>query len=219
MASSEGKVAPTLLGDGATGQIRMGRTGESIVADGNSHFGELAARGMVFSNTLVTTTGISAGNIVGAAAAAATQFAIFNPLGSGKNVHLLRFSWGIISGTPPIGSYHHGIFNSGVVPTTITITNTPKSNFVNGPGSICAASFQTSVAGVAMTGGTAPVILMDGNLSNTATAAAGVSSTLVVDLIDGLIVLPPGAGWAPLHASAGTTVLSTYSLTWAELPS
>jgi hypothetical protein len=36
--------------------------------------------------------------------------------------------------------------------------------------------------------------------------------------VEGDIVLPPGTGWVPLHAGAGTSVLHAYSVTWEEIP-
>jgi hypothetical protein len=69
-----------------------------------------AVAGKEFSMTLAATSStIAAGNIVSAAAAASTQFALANPVGSGVLLVLSKLIVGPISGTPPGGAVFHGL--------------------------------------------------------------------------------------------------------------
>jgi hypothetical protein len=102
------------------------------------------------------------------------------------------------------------------LPTAGTPGGTIRNNFINGRGSV--ATPWAIAAGSALTGATAPLQIMMMNFSQTATAAAEASTVSTEDLIDGQIVVPPGAGWVPLMAGAGTTWLAGFSITWAEVP-
>jgi hypothetical protein len=81
-----------------------GNEGERFASLLKGKYTERALRGKLFTLSLAaTTTGVAAGHITGAAAAAVTQFALWNPVGSGKNIALLQLWSGPISGTPAGG--------------------------------------------------------------------------------------------------------------------
>lgn len=222
MATSEGKAGPVLTGDAAQGVMRLDRLGSSVVTDGMGHFQELVSRGLVFTAVLYGTGTPTAGQIhtAGAApaAAATTQFAVFNPIGSGKLLSLLRVAIATISGTATAGAVMHGIFTTGVVPTTAQTNGSVKNNLINGPGSVAAATTQMVAAGAALTGGGAPLIHSVSNLALPAFAPTLFGNQSAVENLDGLIVIPPGMGWVPLIAGVGTSHLVAYSATWAETP-
>jgi hypothetical protein len=168
--------------------------------------------GKEFAMTLTATTStIAAGNIVAAAAAASTQFALSNPVGSGVLLVLSKLFIGIISGTPPGGPVFHAIIAN--VPT-LAGSGTIVPLKVGGGGS--AAKGYTSAAGAALTGGVAPTILRAAALSVTATAQASVGMVNAVEDIQGDIVIPEGNTWVPLWSGAGTTLLNAYTITWKE---
>lgn len=172
--------------------------------------------GLEFSLTLsATSTGIAAGNLTGAAAAASTQYALFNPLGSGRVLVLSRFYLGLISGTPAGGPLFHGFF---VGVPTLAASGTIALNRLAG-GSLngtSVAKAYTSAAGAALTGGPAPSIIRPAGFSFTATAQAEVSAITCVEDIEGDIIIPAGYGWAPLWSGAGTSVLNAYGVSWKE---
>jgi hypothetical protein len=177
-------------------------------------------RGNSYSLTLAATTGtIAAGNIVGAGAAASTQFGLINPVASQKSLVLTKFGMGIISGTPAAGPVFHGIITTvpsgasagtvrnnavGTSPLTPPLTYTPS------------AVSWVSAAGAALTGATAPQVLRIANFSTTATAAASVNMVPAIEMLDGDIILRPGSMWLPLWSGAGTTLLNAYSISWYE---
>lgn len=212
---AEIKAGPVTVGDGAVSTARAERSGGVTTADVRGHFAEAASRNAVYTLTLgATTTGVAAGNIVAAAAAASTQFALWNPVSSGKNIELLRFGMGVISGTPGAGPVFHGIFVG--VPTLTTSIGTANSNLA-GQTAASVARWMASAAGLALTGGSAPITHSCSAFSSTATAQASVGELNCIENLDGAIVLPPGTGWVPLWSAAGTALLNAYSITWQEV--
>jgi len=214
--SSEIRVGPPgqALADGETLVARADRTGALVIQQAHARSTETTSRGNVFSMILTATTGgIAAGQLVAAAAAASTQFALFNPATSKYNLVMMRFGYAANSGTPAAGALIHGQFFT--VPT-LAASGTIRNNRPNGRQSVAVG--YTSAAGAALTGGSAPQALMAAGFSYTATAQGATTTSPTLEQVEGAIVLPPGTGWAPLHLGAGTTVLSSYSVTWEEIP-
>jgi len=217
MATSEIKVGPPggALGDSAQVVARGDKTGALVVTEAHGDYNEASIRGNVYSMQLGATTGAAAaGNLVGAAAAAVTQFAVFNPVSSGYNLSILRFGFVSLSGTTAAGPIMHGIFLGGV--PTLAANGTIRNNLINGRASV--AIGYASAGGAALTGGTlGPQILMMTAFGSTA-VIVGSQQTDAGGDIQGLIVLPPGTGWAPLLQGVGTTHLVAYSVSWEEVP-
>jgi hypothetical protein len=212
----EGRTGESPSADGAKMELKMSRRSAIRVADTGGDYSEGASRRTIFSLALAaTTTGIAAGNIVGAAAAAATQFALFNPVGSGKDLHLLKFGMGIISGTAPAGALFHGLFLT--VPTVASIGGSIRNHYTGATPGGSVAIPQVLAAGSALTGGTAPVTLRCANFASTSTVAATPGDVAAIEIIDADIIVAPGMGWLPLNGSAGTSVLQSYSITWEEV--
>jgi hypothetical protein len=187
-----------------------------VVADAHGRYQEATIRGNVYSLTLVaTSTGVAAGNVAGAAAAASTQFILWNPSATQKALVLLKFGMGVISGTPGAGPMFHGMLTT--VPT-IASSGGPAINNLTGAGTGSISKFVASAAGTALTGGGAPTTLRVADFASTATAQSSVGELRVVEYIDGEIILPPGVGWVPLWGAAGTSLLNAYSITWEEVP-
>lgn len=211
------RVGPQILADGDLTQERGTKDGSLAGVNAHGYYQEPTYRGNVFTMVLTaTTTGIAAGNIVAAAASAVVQFALFNPASSGKLLVLLRFRLGIISGTPAAGPVFHGFYTAN---TSVAGTATILSNQVGGGVASVAKGFSTAAStGTATTGAGAVNTHMLANFSTTATAQASPYLVSTEDLLDGSLIIPQNAGWAPLWAGAGTSLLSGYSLTWEEIP-
>src|SRR3989442_14287711 len=124
MVQAKTIVGPQSKADGSQIALRSSRTGAGIVADAHGRYQEATIRGNVYSVVLTaTTTGVAAGNIAGAAAAAATQFVLWNPSASQKALVLLKFGMGVISGTPGAGPMFHGMITTA--PTIASIVGPP----------------------------------------------------------------------------------------------
>lgn len=161
-----------------------------------------------------TTTGVAAGNIVAATAAASAQFALANPATSGVNLVLTKFFMGIISGTAPAGPLFHGFCTT--VPTIASIGGTIRNNFLEDTTASQATPYALA-AGSALTGASAVITFRPANFTTTATAQASVGVLNCIEEIDGDIIIPPGCMWVPLWSAAGTSVLNAYSISWYEV--
>jgi hypothetical protein len=213
-------IGVSIRGDGfSAGPDRLGRLNEDIVAQGRGRYAEQTHRKQVFSMILTaTTTGVAAGNIVGAAAGASTQFALPNPANSGVNLELLKFGMGVISGTPGAGPLWHGFIPNASTIIAASPGGTVRSNSLSQSVASAVTVPWASAAGAALTGGQAPITHRMADFSSTATAQASVSEQRVVEYIDGDLIVPPGTLWLPLWSAAGTALLNGYSITWAEVP-
>jgi hypothetical protein len=188
----EGRTGPTLASDGSLTPVRLSRQGGQVVTDAHGHFYEAAVRSQMFSGFLgATTTGIAAGNLVGAGAAASTQFALWNPVGSGKNVSVVKVGISPISGTFGVNGLVHGLFNA----TALSITGTSGQGHYASQGTSSVARYLGSAAGSALTGGIAPVNLRLMDFAFNAAAYASAQPSRAIEMVDGEIVLPRvGAG-------------------------
>ncbi len=211
------QVGPVNAADGGQINMRSGRQGDAIVSQLHGRYYENVSRGNVYAlNLSVTTTGVSAGNIITAAAAASTQFAIWNPATSGVNVSLLYFYFGITSGTIVGGPLFHSYFGT-TLPTIASTGNLPV-NCLLGNTTGPAARTVTSAAGTALTGGSALLTLRPSTIAYSAGTYASLAGTLQSEEIQGSIVIKPGGGWVPCLAAAGTSVLGTWGVVWEEVP-
>jgi hypothetical protein len=173
-----------------------------------------AYRKNMFNLTLnATSSGVAAGNIVGAAAAASTNFGLINPSTSGMNCIFTKFQVGVISGTPGPGPVFHGVITT--LPSAASPGGTIKNCFL-ADSTASKMKAWAIAAGSALTGGTAPTIFRPSDFSSTATAQASVFEVKTTEIIDGDIILPPGVMWLPLWSVAGTSLLCSYSITWIE---
>lgn len=189
-----------------------------VTADGHADFFNAAYAGNTYSLYLTATTStVAAGNIEAAAAAASTQFALWNPLTSLVAISILKFGMGIISGTPTGGGLTHSMGLAPTVAASGTVYNhrNPLSVGVTSP--TPSAGYMASAGGSALTGGGALKAIRVANFSQTATAAAIPGTVQAVEVVDGDIVLLPGYMWVPTWRGAGTSVLNNYSVTWEEI--
>lgn len=212
-----GYVQPT--SDGAETTARFGRLNDLVVSPFGGRYQEAALRGNIFQLSLpATTTGIAAGNVTGAAAAASTNFALWNKPGSGVNISLLKFFATVISGTVVGGPLINNRFGANGITIASTLTN-GSLTCVNPakPGPQGAAGVAVS-AGTNLTGGTALTADRIMALGYSAGSYADLGGTTNEEDFDGDFILPPGYGWAPCWAAAGTTVLSSYGVTFMETP-
>jgi hypothetical protein len=218
MALNEIKVNEGLQSDGTTGIARGTRLGGLASGNVQGYYYEQTSRGRVFSLVLnATATGISAGNIVGAAAAAATQFAVWNPPGSGKNLSLLKLGIWPISGTAPIPPISHSFTATAPTIATSVVTPIACNNVGMAASSVARALTIAAQAGTALTGSSILAYIRAADLYITAGTAANLQGGKVIEYIDGDIVIPPGTGYVPTWVS-GAALLSGYSVTWEEIP-
>ncbi|MDD4689069.1 MAG: hypothetical protein PHE51_04905 [Eubacteriales bacterium] len=213
----QGRIGQNYGADGISVDMRQNRTGALVTADESPKYYEMVSRGQVFSLTLEAgTTAISAGNLINAAAAASTQFALWNPSGSGKNIALLKFGVMVISGTSPISGLMHSF--SATAPTIASSAVDPVVCNNVGLSASCVAGYLTHASGSNLTGSTQLKTIRSAHIAFSAGTFAALGGYNALEILDGDIVLPPNTAWVPTWQAAGTSMLVGYSITWAELP-
>lgn len=187
------------------------RQGAGLVTELNGRYATLAAMGQLFHAGSGSVT-IAAAN-VGPLAAATGQpiLGLYNPLTSGRNLHILKHGVTTVSGTPggPM------VWNYGLQQN---ITQAPSNVIVPGllAGGAGGGAVAKAFANVALTGSTLQTYLRDA-VAISAVAAAFIERFLMED-DGGDIIVPPGGMLSLAAFAAGTTHLVRANLTWAELP-
>jgi len=195
--------------------VLVDSSGKLITKPGGDKYEDDAVNGNIFHMVLQAwTTTIAAGNINAFAAAASSQFALWNPVGSGINVVLTKFSTWPISGTAPVAGCFHSKFQ--LTPVLASSAAFPVTSGLVGSSYTPKAGYQSSAAGAALTGSGAATLIRESDIYITAGTAANLVGAKSIEYIDGDIVIAPGWGWAPTWRAAGTTYLGGYSVTWKE---
>lgn len=198
--------------DGSSDQaFRQGRSGEMMVSELLPKYYELTKRGMVYvaSSPAVGTASMAAANVSPLAAGTGQPVVgLYNPLGSGVDLVILKAWMDAISGTPG-GSV---VWN--VIPPAAGIT-------AAGAQGLNAYTCQPGGKGkvfnnAALTG--SPVATLLRPLMGENTTAIGTGQELQVEYVDGDIIVQPGAFAGLAVAAAGTTWVLLGGLAWAELP-
>ena len=218
----QGQIGQTTASDGTQTNLRQGRTGELIATQAHPIYTEQTSRGAVFTLNIATSSAtLSAGNALNAGAGPAsggtTHMALWNPIGSGVNLSLLRFVSTPISGTPTAGPIFHTVMALGL-PTLTASVGTAYNNLVGGKSPV--ARYVASAAGTALTGSSVPVVFRTANVtySGAAFAAAGGATATLIEDLGGDVTIPPGYGWVPCYTGVGSTFLCTFGITWEEVP-
>jgi hypothetical protein len=207
----------TTLADGTVAPARASRVGGMVVGDGQGTYYEQTSRGNVFSLVLgLATTTPVAGQLNAAAAAQLTQFCVWNPAGSGKNLSLLKFGVAIVSGTTPAGSVYHSYATAPTNATTV-VTPIACNNVGMAAASVARAATHAST-GVQLAGNGALSFIRMADLQFSAGTYANLVTTKATEFINGDIVIPPGFMWVPTWTASGTSLNISYSVTWEEIP-
>jgi len=218
---SEIRAGQTVLADGTVAPARASRIGATVACEGQGKYYESTSRGNIFSLMLTATTGaIAAGNVWGGNASTATQFALWNPLGSGKNLSLLKFSVWTISGTAPVPPVVHSYSTTIPTATTSVVTPIACNNAGMSASSVARAFTSAASAGAALAGASTAVSYLraaDLAVGAGVLVPANTFETKSTEYIDGDIVLAPGTFWVPTWGSAAACLWGA-SITWEEIP-
>lgn len=203
----KGQVGHFYAADGAELKFAMSRNRAIKSALSQARYQDAVLRGNVFCGGTAA-TGVAPGTAIGTTAA----FSLYNPLGSGVNLVVLKATMGYVSGTLGAGVIHW-----------LANTN-PKASATTGTaitGVNCLLGKANSV-GQALTTATLPAspTVLRPFCSLDASLASSVVGTLrVEDAPDGEFIVAPGCTIS-LHATAaaGTSPLVVFGCTWEEVP-
>lgn len=210
----QGQVGPASvqsLSSGTNPTIRMGQLGDIVVSELHGRYYEQAYRGSVFSLSVSTAAAITA--YVGAAAGQ-PQIALYNPVGSGKNLAVLQASYNNVVAASGAGTVAWGLwFGPTVAPTAATNAVATNMATLQKAGSV--ASCWTNTA---LTSSTALVNQYPVGFYYWATAAGALSPAMNMVDVGGSIIVPPGCMIALGGTSALTSATWTGNITWEEVP-
>jgi hypothetical protein len=212
------RVGATLQGDGVNNAApRQCKTGEQAVSQTHGKYFEATHR----QNSYSVTNGAT-GKAPGTALGTAPPILLYNPIGSGKRLKLMRVTGGYISGTLGAGTiFHCGFTLNGPVGPQTNVAPVVGSGAALTPSNMDLGSANNSVA-VAFAAGTLnanpaalyPFATINAELASTATNPAQLEED-----VDGGMVLEPGSGWClEAIAAAGSTPLMSFAVQWEEVP-
>lgn len=181
--------------------------GHLVVAQGLAKYADLVLQGKVYSG-MTAAAGVAPGTAVGTTSA----FAIHNPLGSRKNLVILRATMGYISGTLGAGVV---VYAANVDPQLARPTGTAiaakNAKLGSGPAAV-ALPLTTATVGTPLT--LRPFANLDASLATT----AGIGGQIAGEDVDGEFVVTPGTTLNLQGiAAAGTIPLVAFGMTWAEI--
>jgi hypothetical protein len=205
----------TLNSDNSDPYLLGGKSGQAIVSAMHGTHYTSNARGNVYIGSQAAT-----GVALPAVVSTTQQCGLFNPLGSGVNLSLIKLNMGFVSGTCLgmhfVLGYKTGCGASiatGSAGITVATLATPISARLDGK----------TAGGVFMSAGittAAPALLMTLGISQLVMTPATTSAvTFDTDYeFDGTLIVPPGSAIFVAGAAANEVGVYCISLIWEELP-
>ena len=200
----EGRVGGQQLANGSLAPISLTKDG-AINALVYGKYAEAVLRGIVWSGSTAA-TGVAPGTSVGTTAA----FSLYNPIGSGVRLVVLRTTMGYISGTLGAGTVHY-LANTNPSATATTGTAITAKNALLSDATSAGRPFTTATI-------PSPSLLRPFCSLQASLASTAVAPWYMVDDVDGEFIVPPGCTLS-LHATAagGSSPLVVFGMTWAEV--
>lgn len=205
--------------DGSTNPLLLGQQGDLLVSElhgkyynqnkrGNLFFASTAAAGVtlsIFSN------------------ASYTGLALWNPQGSGKNLSIVRTSWGqTTAATTAAGLGYAWLNNAGAaIGTGQPLSAFSTTGVIRGTCSCSLPTVGNSVVTNAVISATLTTAMTWGRQA-TVSALIGANSTVAGLVLfedhDGAMIVPPGTFWAITSTAASGATAWSISTYWEELP-
>lgn len=190
---------------------RAGQLGDSIVSELHGRYYETNYRGNVFLLSVSAAASITAYT---GGAAGTPMLALFNPVGSGKNLVITKVSIGNVVAASAAGTVAFGLYFGTTATITQATTTAPWSMSTQQQSGSVATGFRN----VALTAGSAASNVIALGSYYWATAA-GVADLFNNGLdFEGSVIIPPGAYVALGGSAALTSATWIGSLMWEEVP-
>jgi hypothetical protein len=211
MALAEGKRGIFPLAKGSQNFLSLGDYGEGYVTELLPRYYAASYNGLMFHFSSASITAGSTTNTLLAAATAAPPIALWNPVGSGKNLVVAKVAAVNISGTPagPL------VWNTA---TWVTPTTAAASTVVSALTAGGSASVAKVYSGVVTTGSLVGIFYKHAAGFTTVTALGSGSGTPFYEDTGGDVVIAPGTWGALATFGTGTSHVFQASLSWLELP-
>lgn len=190
---------------------RAGQLGDSIVSELHGRYYETTYRGNSFLLSVSTAAAVTAYT---GGAGGTPMIGVFNPVGSGKNLVILKASFGNVVAASAAGTVSFGLYFG----TTATITQATTTTPWNMATQQQSGSVATGFRNVALTSGSAASNVIALGSYYWATAAGAVSVLGAPVDLEGSVIIPPGSYIALGGSAALTSATWIGSLQWEEVP-
>lgn len=181
------------------------------IAETQAHFQEAVLRGQVYSAGAKTATVTATTDISPLPANTGVPIVgVYNPVGSGVRLVMLRAGISTVSGTPG------GPFYYNVIPNPCGITAAGLQTAVNHLSGLAAGSRARWFNHSAITGSVVATEIRA--FGGPAAVAAGAGLYHQDDLLDGAFIIEPGAFFGLAAHAVGTSHVVSAYLTWEEQP-
>ena len=211
ISSITGRVGPGTGADGNSGSpFRQAKTLEGVFSQAHGKYYEATHRGNVYSVTNGAT-----GQAPGTALGTHPPILLYNPVGSGKRLKIMKVTGGYISGTLGAGTiFHCGQASTGTAPVVGSGTQLTPFNMDVG-----AANNSVAVAFANGTLSANPTPLYPFATVNAELATTATNPTQIEEDVDGNIVVEPGGTWCLEGVTAaGSAPLMSFGVVWEEVP-
>ena len=207
---AQGLIQSTSQKSGSPAAFSAGWNNEFVISELEARYAALVKSGVVFS------LNFPAAAFAAPSATALGAFALWNPAGSGKNIHLMDIqvalsTWTLVTTTTAVIAV---IFIPNQTPTSVGQSGIAiRNNLVGGATQSVAAGYVSgTVAG-------APVLGNRVVATFVLATAVGFGNLSAEDIVDGKVIIAPGSG-IQIQAVSGTEadISGIVGLTWAELP-
>lgn len=204
MGLQQGQAGLQAIADGATpGIVSLDRLGGQMISDGLPRYGNLAARGYLYTAANQAATALSTLN------ATCTGFCLTNPSGSGKNLFLLQICIALATAPAGVANIHLAANVNTVAAAVVQTTPLTVRNLLLGSGSVA-----VGLAASAVTLPAAPVVIRA--IGGGPVAASSITPPFIMDEVGGAVVLQPGTAVSLSYLTTAISVVA--SMVWAELP-
>jgi hypothetical protein len=203
--SNQASIAP-----GANPTIRLGQLGDVVVSELHGRYYETTYRQSMFSTFINALTLASTHATPLSAGTGTPIIGIYNPIGSGKNMSIVRVQQATTSGTPG------GPLVWNIVPNPQNITASTNATAYNMATLQQTGSVTRMWNNTAVTGSTAGVAFRNAG-GPTTTAVTGAIFSYVEEYA-GSFIVPPGSMISLCCTAAGTSHVINCYLEWEEIP-
>ena len=201
-------------GAGTTIPTAQGPAGELLAAEIHGKFYHPTRAGNVFylaTAAAGTVVPVQATNLV-------STFTLWNPLGSGKNIELIRYSYGVLNATTVVSDIsmyvQPGVGQTVAAPGTLTLLAIRSAAGAGATPTIASVCTGYSAATLVNVVGTnlfrGPTMTSFGAVTSTADAPINYD-------FDGTFIMPPGT-LITMAGTAAQTQAGSQCLTWSEWP-
>jgi len=216
---SQGQVGPiNPTGNGVQVAMRIGALGDQITSNLHGQYFEQAVRGNLYSFGM-TSTALSA-NTITLTATTTPIIGVWNPVGSGKNLVLLKAKCGITAAGNSAVAPGAFVWASSINNAALTLGSNPFNRLTMANSGSIAKAFTIATA---LTGLTNNLVIQQASAFGTLVAAQGATATPMVsgdtvEEFDGAWIVPPGGVLALLNTVSTTTISVASMLLWEEVP-